>query len=356
MDDQRKSEIKRKITYNMDMDVHGYGYKPSVYFIGRNLVQSALASKEAQAEHAFFTLEGLPMGMELEVEYRRDVYCDIEDVIHTINKEAMSRAYVDRFNEYDNDVLTHHTVSPVQFFIAKTDGSLSDGIEFVSQPMSLGVWRDIPLVFEDYNDVFAAFHRRTTGLHIHVPKAAFTDSHLFTWMLLMQTLGKTSINHNTTGSLLSLIGQRRFNNWARFEQPTVSAEVKSKLAQVAIDRTNTDGQRYKYLNLHPQHTIELRFFKANLKTNRLLKNLEFVDSTYEYTKMLDTTKDSMTILDSVLSASDWYEYIQQEKYSNLTEYLRPYEHRFGSQLDALDTRYDLDNEFDQEVLAHMKGE
>lgn len=340
----------------MDTDVHGYSHRPSIYFIGREIVQSALASKNAQADHIFFRQEGLPMGMELEVEYRRGVYCDIDDVIYTLNKDAMTRAFVDRFDEYDDDILGPVTETPVQFFIAKTDGSLSNGVEFVSQPLTLGVWKDVPLVFEDYNDCFAAFHRRTTGLHIHIPKAAFTDSHLFTWMLLMQTLGKTSISHNTTGSLLSLIGQRRFNNWARFEQPTVREDVKSKLAQVAIERRNDDGQRYKYLNLHPAHTIELRFFKANLKTNRLLKNLEFVDSTYEYTKMLDTTKDSMTILDNVLSASGWYEYIQQDKYSNLTEYLRPYEHRFGSQLDALDTRYDLDNEFDQEVLAHMKGE
>jgi len=341
----------------MDTEVHGYSYRPAIYFIGRKQVTPALTTKEANAEYSFFTGEGVPMGMELEVEhrYRNDYEVDTDEVIYDINKESMSRIYVDRFDEYDNDLLVDNE-PPRQLFIAKTDGSLQDGIEFVSQPMTLGVWKDIPLKFEDYNDTFAAFHRRTTGLHIHIPKAAFTDSHLFTWMLFMQTLGRTSISHNTTGSLLSLIGQRRFNNWARFEMPTVNSSVKSKLAQVAIDRRNDDGQRYKYLNLLPSFTVELRFFKANLKTNRLLKNLEFVDSTYEYTKMLDTTKDSMTTLDSVLSANDWYEYIQQEEYSNLTEYLRPYEHRFGNGLDALDIRYDLDNEFDQEVLAHMKGE
>ena len=89
--------------------------------------------------------------------------------------------------------------------------------------------------------------------------------------------------------------------------------VKSQLAQVAIDRVNHDGGRYKFLNFQPSAT-ELRFFKANMQTQRILKNLEFVDATYEFTKgMTDMTQCNINMCLYLRNHS--------VKYQNLLEYL-----------------------------------
>ena len=223
-------------------------------------------TRATKVESNFIDNYGIPMGMELEVERRDYVGRDDDaDNIRHINKDAMWQYYIKRFDTYDNDVTAGVVDTPVQFFIAKEDGSLSNGVEFVSQPMTLGMWSKIPLNFEDITGDYAAYHRRTTGLHIHIPKGAFEDSHLHRWLHLMKALGSTPVNHRRLSNVLALVGQRQFNNWARFIMPEFR-NVKSQLAQVAIDRVNHDGGRYKFLNFQPSATIELRFFKANMQT------------------------------------------------------------------------------------------
>ena len=151
----------------------------------------------------------------------------------------------------------------------------------------------------------------------------------------METLALTPVNHQRYPNLISVIGQRRFNNWARFEMPTTSREVKSKMAHVAMNRQDDDGLRYKFINMVPRSTIELRFFRSNLRTDRVLKNLEFVDSLYEYTAYLD--RDSMDYMDSinaVRSATDWIEWVKSDtrRYPNLSEYISKYDVRLDDNM------------------------
>ena len=85
----------------------------------------------------------------------------------------------------------------------------------------------------------------------------------------------------------------------------------------------------------PRSTIELRFFRSNLRTDRVLKNLEFVDSLYEYTAHLD--RDSMTYMDSinaVRSATDWIEWVKSDtrRYPNLSEYISKYDVRLDDNM------------------------
>jgi hypothetical protein len=148
----------------------------------------------------------------------------------------------------------------------------------------------------------------------------------------METLGSAKVEHQRYRTFLNVIGQREFNSWARFEMPQYSGNVKSKHAQTAIERRNSHGGRYKFINLHPSATIELRFFNANMKSERLLKNVEFVDSTYMFTKHMDD--DPLCGLVEALQVDTYYEFIQSmpDRYPNLLEYLSKYERRFTSDM------------------------
>lgn len=335
----RARSLRESIHYSMDTQVNSYSTRPAYYFFSpEKMIKSW--TRATKVESNFIDNYGIPMGMELEVE-RRMSHQDDGENIRYINKDAMWKYYIDRFDEYTNDVTEGVVDTPVQFFIAKEDGSLSNGVEFVSQPMTLGMWSKIPLRFDDLTGDYAAYHRRSTGLHIHIPKGAFNDSHLHRWMHFMKALGETPVSHRRLTNVLSLIGQREFNNWARFIMPEFR-NVKSSLAQVAIDRVNHDGGRYKFLNFLPSATIELRFFKANMQTERILKNLEFVDAGYCFTR------------ENELLASTSYEeflgYVSRKSYlyPNLKTYLDTYNDRID-----YGYTYTID-EFEHEAQENMK--
>ena len=326
----------------MDTQVNSYSTRPAYYFFSpEKMIKSW--TRATKVESNFIDNYGIPMGMELEVERRNYVGReDDADNIRHINKDAMWNYYIKRFDTYDNDVTAGVVETPVQFFIAKEDSSLSNGVEFVSQPMTLGMWSRIPLLFEDITCDYAAYHRRTTGLHIHIPKGAFEDSHLHRWLHLMKALGSTPVNHRRLTNVLALVGQRQFNNWARFIMPEFR-NVKSSLAQVAIDRVNHDGGRYKFLNFQPNSTIELRFFKANMQTKRILKNLEFVDATYEFTKNMDDIQNCNIVM--------FMQYLNRncvDRWENLVEYLDAHNNKIDWQYN-----YDLDS-FELEAQENMR--
>ena len=69
-----------------------------------------------------------------------------------------------------------------------------------------------------------------------------------------------------------------------------------------------------------------------MKSERLLKNVEFVDSTYMFTKHMDD--DPLCGLVEALQVDTYYEFIQSmpDRYPNLLEYLSKYERRFTSDM------------------------
>lgn len=352
MDRARKAAIGRQLTYGTDTEVHNYSYRPDYYFIGETKIIRSWTSPN-KVESKFIEREGLPMGFELELERRPYSGVSDADVIYEINKHIGYQYYVDRFGRYDNDVTEQIDDIVPQLVIAKADGSLNNGVEFVTQPMTLGVHQGVGYNFDNYNDVYQGYHRSTTGMHVHIPKGAFSNQELYLWLFLMEMIGNVRTDHRNWTSLLSLIGQRGFNNWARFNMPAYSS-VKHSLAQVSIDRLDTDGQRYKFLNFQPRSTIELRFFKANMLKSRIVKNLEFVDSTYEYIKML--TNQDYNPHNLLLKANNFKSYwdfvtdsSNEDKYSNYINYLNPYLDRVVD----VNNAYNIHSDEDTDALNNI---
>ncbi len=362
LSEDRKAQIQRQLTYNSDTSIHGYSYRPDYFFVGGEQMLESWTSP-TKVNSKFIDTQGVPMGFELELEKRHDCYDvdeRVEEFLYEQNKTMGSKYYVHRLNTYANDVTAKINNLVPHLLYAKTDSSLDNGVEFVTQPMTLEVHKGVGYVFDKYNDALAGYQRSTTGMHIHIPKGAFTNAQLYLWMFFMDMLGTASVRHQKFGNVLTLIGQREFNNWARFEKPSYGTGAKHQLAQVAIDRVDHGGTRYKYVNYQNRPTLELRFFKANMLEHRILKNLEFADSTFEFVKYITSNDyDASDMLHLATSLSDYFGFLvsKGDRYSNLKSYLDRYRDRINIQgpvLDEEDTDA-LENILTDELISVVEG-
>lgn len=173
----------------------------------------------------------------------------------------------------------------------KHDGSLSDGMEIVSHPMTLEYhssqmpWREI---MEKAVQMGYRSHKTTTcGLHIHVNRTAFGDTRdeqeerisrvLFFVERFWQELLKFS--RRTEGQLA-----RWAARYGIKDNPQATLENAKK---------NYSG-RYTCVNLTNYHTIEFRIFRGTLKYNTFIATLQLVNKICDIS--VDLTDEEITVL------------------------------------------------------------
>tara|TARA_B100000029_G_scaffold105146_1_gene95773 strand:+ start:1758 stop:4694 length:2937 start_codon:yes stop_codon:yes gene_type:complete len=167
-----------------------------------------------------------------------------------------------------------------QLLYSKRDGSLPSetGVEFISQPMSLAAWHAVPTKFWNFVEAnYKAFQVEDVGIHIHFPWASMEVGHAYA---MLSALNSLQINPN---GMLRKVAQRADVSYSRWDLLTFR-DAYNVVAEVAKQRTRSDNDKYKGINLQHSNTIELRYFQSNAKGDRILKNLEFVDAIYELTK------------------------------------------------------------------------
>jgi hypothetical protein len=166
-----------------------------------------------------------------------------------------------------------------RFIYAKEDASIgSDGVEFVTMPATLKAietmfpWES----FERLQQLGArAWGYDRCGMHIHVSRSAFSPSHLYKFM-------KFQLMNDT----LCIAYAGRESGFAHWYNSTME-DVKSKTSQYC--KTSTYGERYSAINITPRATIELRYFRSNITKEGILRNVQWVDAIYEYTKTMNIT-------------------------------------------------------------------
>ena len=194
-------------------------------------------------------------------------------------------------------------------FYLKTDGSPNRGFEIVTHPMALEYHQKV-----DYSFIktlgangFRAFRTDTCGLHVHISRRGFSGrSHIWKFGYLVA---------NNEDEMSRLAG-RNSSRWASFGdlKSTVSIETK----------TPWHGRtaRYQAINFLNADTLELRFFKASLRVERVLSALELTHAMAEYTRPL-------TSRDVVAGALDWYNFARwvlahKDEYPNLNHYVKTF--------------------------------
>lgn len=95
--------------------------------------------------------------------------------------------------------------------------------------------------------------------------------------------------------LLDFVAKRGENSWAKrrfqyplydYSMPMVKGGQITKLAHYRHANDSEGVGRYSFINLVPGPTIELRYFKSNLKQDSLMARLEYVKAIYNFTKLL----------------------------------------------------------------------
>jgi len=168
----------------------------------------------------------------------------------------------------------------------KTDGSLMNGFEIVSHPMSFSYISENTEKFKKTLETlssngFRSYSSNTCGMHIHMSKESFTTWQLFRFMEFFQK------NKN----FIVQISQRelsKLDKWAALtDENTKDIVFKAKCAKKNQDRFS----RYEAINISNRNTVEIRIFRGTLAPGSFFKNIEFCVALHEFTR--DNTKTDL---------------------------------------------------------------
>lgn len=199
----------------------------------------------------------LYFGFELEVEKGKKCNSTL--------KEAMEE--IQEINKFDD------------YLFFEDDGSLSNGFEMVSNPMTWDFIQEKKSLLKTIlktclRSGLRSYKYNSCGFHIHLSKDAFTTPHLYKFLKLIYE----------NKDKIEMVAQRFNNCNARFDDKE-SEELEKILKRKAENKDNAGAGRYQAVNLENSDTIELRFYKGNLFYNSVMKNLESAKAFYEFTKL-----------------------------------------------------------------------
>ena len=217
---------------------------------------------------------GVSLGLELEV-IARD-----SRLLNDVGPLQLFERTVEIFHPKNLENMIGDRSTNQQLLYAKRDGSLPNdtGVEYISQPMTLDAWHAVPQEFWNFVEAnYKAFQVEDVGIHIHFPWASMEIGHAYA---MLSALNSLQINPY---GLLRKVAQRPDVSYSRWDLLTFR-DAYNVVAEVAKQRTRSDNEKYKGINLQHSNTIELRYFQSNAKGDRVLKNLEFIDAIYELTK------------------------------------------------------------------------
>ena len=207
--------------------IHDYSYKPEPIFYG-------------DSDRYF--------GVELEIDIGGKEDSNAEAILHIAN-DLDERIYI------------------------KGDGSLDDGMEIVTHPMSLKYhekfcWKEI--LRKAVSMGYRSHQTGTCGLHIHVNRRSFGDTHEAQEEVISRIL--YFVEHHWNELLtFSRRSEYTMNRWAaRYGYEKTGREI--------LDKAKKNGNgRYAAVNLLNYATIEFRLFRGTLKYNTLIAAIQLVN-------------------------------------------------------------------------------
>lgn len=269
-DDENDSDPFCEDCYNnrhRHKSIHNYSYKPEPLFCGEG--------------DRFF-------GAELEIDVGGKLSANADKILRAGNG-GTERIYI------------------------KGDGSLEDGMEIVTHPMTLEYHRDqMPWekVLQIALDLGYYSHKtETCGLHVHVNRNAFSDD--------------PDRQDKCIGRILFFV-ERFWEELLRFSRRTQSQinrwaaryGYKNKPQEILDHAKKGYGGRYTCVNITNYATIEFRIFRGTLKWNTLMATLQLVN---------EICNAAFFMSDEELAALSWCEFVEcldEQKVPELIVYLK----------------------------------
>ena len=199
----------------------------------------------------------------------------------------------------------------VENLYCKHDGSLDDGFELVTHPMTLDYhMKKMPwarILQEAVSLGYTSHQAGTCGLHVHVNRNAFGDTEEAQDAVIARILYFFEKNWEELLKF-SRRTQRQLEHWAaRYgykEQPKELLDHAKK---------GGHGGRYSCVNLQNTDTIEFRIFRGTLKCNTLIATLQLLD------RICDV---ALFMSDDDLKAMSWTTFVAGCTQPELVQYLK----------------------------------
>jgi hypothetical protein len=230
-----------------------------------------------------------------------------------VEMEADNRGYLQDASEYASIRLEREELAYL-----KRDGSLDEGFELVTHPISFDYYRDHADVLWDTLDTLRrtynmkSWDTRTCGLHIHISRTGFTSgAHMHRFMNLVYTLQP----------LFESLAGRSSSRWASFEDVRVGKMIQGhatyykSFAKKILNGRTTD--RYTAINAQNQHTLEMRIFKGSMRKDTIMAQISLAHASVEYTRNLSIHD----IKDGALDMASFVKYVYSQPYPELHERL-----------------------------------
>jgi len=243
--------------------IHDYSYRPyPTFFVIKNGIDLGDINEPAQLSVT---------GFELEMEAMN---CSIKDGSELANSLFGNVAYL------------------------KHDGSLNNGFEMVTHPMSLE-YINTKFNFAGVKELadlgMRSAKTTTCGLHIHVNKGFFNNRATSMYRFMAMFYGNSEMWQRLAGRSRSSYAQ-----WDLSEQERMLNYIKMlKNRNMGYGAYNED--RYVAVNLQPGKTVELRFFKGTLRPETLKARIQAIHAVAEYSVI---TRNNINIKQS----SRWDEF------------------------------------------------
>lgn len=233
--------------------VHDYSYRPDPIF------------HSTQADDRLF------FGIEIEVENSKTLGWD--------NRNQAA--------EYAQSHL-----EPIDLAYLKNDGSLSDGFEIVTHPMThefyMSEASELWSTLEHLRSMsMRSWSTSTCGLHIHISRAGFKGgAHMHRFLNLVYS----------NEEFYSLMAGRSSSRWAKFDDVESSSWTDTdawgnrnyktwrSYRQKIEHGRHTD--RYSAVNTQNAHTLEMRIFKGSIKPSRVKAMISLAHASVEFTRNL----------------------------------------------------------------------
>jgi hypothetical protein len=200
----------------------------------------------------------------------------------------------------------YERLEPTDLAYLKSDGSLSDGFEIVTHPMTHDYYMNhAPDLWDTLEHLRTSMSMRswgtqTCGLHIHISRTGFKGgAHMHRFLNLIYS----------NEEFFSMIAGRSSTRWAKFDDVERSAWQGERDEQgIRLHKTwrsyrekITNGRssdRYSAVNTQNAHTLELRIFKGTLKTSRVRALINLAHASVEFTRDLIVQDVIVGALDS----------------------------------------------------------
>jgi len=207
----------------------------------------------------------------------RDYYYKPDPIFYGSSPRYMGvELEIDDGGESDRNANSVMAVANIkhEHIYCKHDGSLEDGFEIVSHPMSLAYhmskmpWGEVVSKAKELG--YTSHQAGTCGLHVHISRDAFGETERQQDAVIARVLYFFEKHWNEL-LIFSRRTRKQLDQWA------ARYGYKDHPKELLDDVKSRHANRYTAVNLTNRDTVEFRMFRGTLKLNTLLATLQLLD-------------------------------------------------------------------------------